>query len=47
MGKLEQRQLGRPSFRLDDNIKMDFKKVECRDRDGINLAKNKDRFSFV
>jgi hypothetical protein len=49
MEKLEEkRQLERPSFRLDDNNKIYYKKVGLRDRDRINLAKYKDRFlAFV
>jgi hypothetical protein len=49
MGKLEQkRQIGRSSFGMGYNIKMDYKKVWWRDGDGFDLAQNMDRFrAFV
>ncbi|KAJ4434835.1 hypothetical protein ANN_23406 [Periplaneta americana] len=38
------RPLGRPRRRLEDNIKMDLRKVGYDDRDWINLAQDRDRW---
>ena len=43
MGKPEgNRQSGRPSSRLEDNIKMDVQEVGCGDMDWIELAHDRD-----
>jgi len=45
MGKSEgKRQLRRLRPRWEDNIKMDLQKVECGDRDWIELAQDGDRW---
>jgi len=36
--------LGRPRFRWEDNIKMDFQEVGCRGLDWIELAQDRDRW---
>jgi len=39
---------GRPRRRWEDNIKMDFQKVECEGMDWIDLAQGRDRWwAFV
>jgi len=44
-GKPEvKRQLGRPKFRWEDNIKMDLKEVGCGGKDWIELAQDRDRW---
>ena len=44
-GKPEvKRQLGRPKFRWEDNIKMDLKEVVCGGKDWIELAQDRDRW---
>jgi hypothetical protein len=39
----EQRPLGRPRRRWEDNIKMDLQEVGCGDMDWIDLAQDRDR----
>ena len=44
-GKPEgKRTLGRPGRRWEDNIKMDFQEVGCREMDWIELAQDRDRW---
>jgi hypothetical protein len=45
VGKTEEnRPLGRPSFRWEDNIKMDLQEIECGGMDWIELAQDRDRW---
>ena len=45
VGKLEEeRPLGRPRSRWEDNIKMDLQEVGCRGMDWIELAQDRDRW---
>ena len=45
VGKPEgKRPLGRPSYRWEDNIKMDLQEVGCGGRDWIDLAQDRDRW---
>jgi len=45
VGKPEgKRTLGRPGRRWEDNIKMDFQEVGCREMDWIELAQDRDRW---
>jgi len=39
----EKRPLGRPWRRWEDNIKMDFQKIEFESKDWIELAQDRDR----
>jgi hypothetical protein len=39
----EKRQLGRPRRRLEDNIRMDLKEIECGGMDWIDLAQDMDQ----
>jgi len=39
----ENRPLGRPRYRWEDNIKMDLQEVGCEDMDWIELAQDRDR----
>jgi hypothetical protein len=41
------RPLGRPSYRWEDNIKMDLQEVGCGCMDWIGLAQDRDRFSTI
>jgi hypothetical protein len=44
LGKPEgKRPLGRPRHRCEDNIKLDFQKVGCRDMDWSELAQDRER----
>ena len=49
VGKPEEKSpLRRPSHRWEDNIMMDLQKVECGDRDWIELAQDRDSWrAFV
>ena len=38
------RKVGRPRRRCEDNIEMDFQKVECGSMDWIELAQDNDRW---
>ena len=45
VGKPEgKRPLGGRRRRWEDNIKMDLHKMGCRDRDGIEMAQDRDRW---
>jgi hypothetical protein len=45
VGKPEgKRPLGRPRFRWEDNINVDFQEVVCGSMDWIELAQDRDRF---
>jgi len=45
MGKPEgKRPLGRPRFRWENNIKMDFQEVGCGGMDWIELAQDRERW---
>ena len=45
VGKPEsKRSVGRPRHRWEDNIKMDFREVDCDPRDWIALAEDRDRW---
>ena len=45
MGKLEEnRPLGRPRHKWEDNIKMGLQEVGCGGMDRINLAEDRDRW---
>jgi hypothetical protein len=43
-GNLRERPLGRPRYRLEDNIKMDLQEVGCERMDWIGLAQDRDRW---
>jgi len=44
VGKPEgKRPLGRPSYKWDDNIKMDLQEVGCGEMNWIDLAQDRDR----
>jgi len=48
VGKLEgKRQLGRPSRRWEDNIKIDLQEVGCDGMDWIGLAQDRDRWRML
>ena len=48
VGKPEgKRQLGRPSRRWEDNIKMELQEVECGGMDWIELAQDGDRWRVL
>jgi hypothetical protein len=48
VGKPEgKRSLGRPRFRWEDNINMDFQEVGCEGMDWIRLAQNRDRWQAL
>jgi hypothetical protein len=45
VGKPEgKRPLGRPSHRLEDNIKMDLREIGWSGMEGIDLARNRDQW---
>jgi len=48
VGKSEgKRLLGRPSWRREDNIKMDLQEVECEVMDWIELVQDRDRWQSL
>ena len=48
VGKPEgKRPLGRPSYRWDDNIKMDLQEVGCGGMNWIDLAQDRDRWQAL
>jgi hypothetical protein len=44
---MENRRLGRPRCRQEDNIKMDLKEIGCKDMDWIHLAQKCPVISLV